>query len=71
MPKVTPLKIAIVASGMSGVEVATRIGRHETEVYRWSNDARPCPMHVRVALAGVLETTVEALWPDGTEQAAA
>ena len=70
MPKVTPLKLAIVASGMTGLEVAARIDRHATEVYRWANDTRPCPEHVRADLARTLNTTVEALWPDETEVAA-
>jgi NADH dehydrogenase FAD-containing subunit len=71
MPKVTPLKLAIVASGMTGLEVAAKIDRHVTEVYRWANDARPCPEHVRADLARTLNTTLERLWPDETREVAA
>lgn len=71
MAKATPLKLAIVASGMTGREVAAAIGRHETEIYRWQNDARPVPQVARVALASVLHTTVEALWPSESSERAA
>lgn len=71
MPKPTRLKLAIVGSGMTMREVAARIGKHDTQVVRWANDARPVPPEVRVALALVLGTTVDALWPPEPEDVAA
>lgn len=64
MPKVTPLKIAIVSSGLTMKQIAKRIGRHEDEVSKWANDARPATRSTKIALAGALNTTVPALWPD-------
>lgn len=64
MPKVTPLKIAIVSSGLTMREIAQRIGRHEAEVSKWANDARPATRSTKIALAGALNTTVAELWPD-------
>lgn len=68
MPKVTPLKIAIVTSGLTMKQLAERIGRHEDEVSKWANDARPTTRSTRIALARELNTTVAALWPDEAER---
>lgn len=70
MPQPTPLKIAIVSSGLTAREVARRVGKDEQTISRWSNDARPVPVTARIALATVLGTTVEALWPESEELAA-
>lgn len=67
VPKVTPLKIAIVSSGQTMKQIAQRIGRHEDEVSKWANDARPVTRSTKIALAGALDTTVDALWPDDAE----
>lgn len=64
VPKVTPLKIAIVSSGLTMREIAQRIGRNENEVSKWANDARPATRSTKIALAGVLEKSVAELWPE-------
>jgi transcriptional regulator with XRE-family HTH domain len=71
VPKVTPLKIAIVASGMTQAEIAERIGRTRDDVSRWANDTpgRPLRGDTKIALASVLGKTVDELWPDESQDA--
>ena len=82
MPKFTPLKVAILASGIPGPELAGLIGKDVTSLYRWTNDARKPPLEVKNALSRVLtdspaatehglDTTVEGLFPGTTAEAQA
>ena len=69
MPRVvTPLKVAIVAAGLTNQEVADLIGRHSDEVSKWANDKRPVTRSTKIALANALNTTVEELFPPKPEQ---
>lgn len=60
---VTPLKMAIVASGMRAYQVADEIGRSEPEMSRWASGRRIPPPEIQVALSKVLGETVEHLFP--------
>jgi len=68
--RVTPLKLAIVASGLRAYEVADRIGRSEPELSRWATGRRTPPEDVQRALADVLGQPAEALFPESAEAAA-
>lgn len=69
MPRVvTPLKVAIVASGLTNQEVADLIGRHSDEVSKWANDKRTVTRSTKIALANALNSTVEELFPPKSEQ---
>lgn len=58
------LKLAIVASGLSSAQVAEMIGKDAGQLARWTAGSRTCPQVARVALASVLETTVEELFDE-------
>jgi transcriptional regulator with XRE-family HTH domain len=60
---VTPLKIAIVSSGITIRELAARIGRHESDLSRWALGRRIPPLEVAQALARELGSTVDELFP--------
>jgi transcriptional regulator with XRE-family HTH domain len=58
------LKLAIVASGFTSAQVAKMIGKDPGQLARWTSGSRECPQVARVALASVLETTVDELFAD-------
>jgi transcriptional regulator with XRE-family HTH domain len=68
--RVTPLKIALVTSGMTVRQLADRIHRSEDSLSRWVNGRRTPDMLVKGAIARELDTTVDALWPEEAEAAA-
>lgn len=71
--QVTPLKMAIVASGFTTQEIADRIGVHASVLSRWAaepNKRRVPKVDQALALAGALGKTVDELWPE-TDRAAA
>jgi transcriptional regulator with XRE-family HTH domain len=64
MRPVTPLKIAIVASGFTTKEVAERIHRHPDEVGRYANGRRVPTWQTKQLLAWALDMPVEQLFPE-------
>lgn len=81
MAQFTPLKVAILASGLPGRVIAEKIGKDESSVYRWTNDRRPVPPDVKDAFSRVLtespaatqhglDCSVEALFPAAERVAA-
>lgn len=71
MPQVTPLKIAIVSSGKSIVQLSRETGFGETDISRWANGRHVPIKRTRDALAEALGRTVEELWPSLTGDKAA
>jgi transcriptional regulator with XRE-family HTH domain len=63
MAAVTPLKIAIVTSGLTMREVAARIGCHHDEISHMANGRRRPKLDRALALARLLEMPVEELFP--------
>jgi transcriptional regulator with XRE-family HTH domain len=61
--RVTPLKIAIVASGLSAREVADRMGRNEADISRWARGHRDPSLEVRLQFAEVLARPAAELFP--------
>lgn len=68
MPQVTPLKIAIVSSGKTIVQLSRETGFGETEISAWANGRHTPIKRTRVALAEALGRPLEELWPDLHEQ---
>lgn len=67
----TPLKLAVVASGMTLTELSERSGVSVRSISRLSREPGSTPNRLTArALADALNTSVEALWPETTEQAA-
>ncbi len=66
---VTPLRLAIVASGKRQKELAAEVGLSESRMSMIANG-----LHVdeatREKIAAALDTSVSALWPENAEQAA-
>jgi transcriptional regulator with XRE-family HTH domain len=69
MPPVTPLKIAIVASGRTTRELAESIGRHETDLSRWANGRRTPSEDVKQLIADELGVPISDLFPALSEAA--
>lgn len=69
-PRVSPLRIAIVSSGIPQYEVAEKVGIHRTTLSHIIHGGERAKPEVREALARVLNTTVEALWPEDEDVAA-
>lgn len=68
--KPSKLKLAIVASGLTSAQVAEMIGKDRGQLARWTAGSRKCPQVARVALASVLDTTVDELFDDDARVAA-
>lgn len=60
----TPLKLAIVQSGIRQNELAGEIGVDEAQLSRWANGLHCRDEAIRNRIADVLGVTVEVLWPD-------
>lgn len=71
MPRVTPLKLAIVASGVPAREIAAQIGCSGSVLSKWARGHRVPSATAAVALAEALDTTVEDLFPPADESQAA
>lgn len=61
--RLTPLRIALLRSGMSQKQLAKRIGKHESVVSRIFNGLR-CDAETQQGIARVLEVSVSELWPN-------
>jgi transcriptional regulator with XRE-family HTH domain len=70
VPQVTPLKIAIVSSGKTIVQLAQETGFGETDISRWANGRHVPIKRTRIALAEALGKSVEDLFPEPVEDAA-
>lgn len=69
--QVTPLKLAIVASGYTMREIATRADVRENDLSRYARGMFQPRAAAAARIAGALGTTVESLWPsEQTERAA-
>lgn len=66
----TPLKLAIVASGIRQKDIATKVGLDEATMSRIVNGWH-CDDATRRKIAKALGRTVTDLWPDTTNQEAA
>lgn len=69
---VTPLKLAIAASGMKVQDIASEMAIDPTRISRWASaNSTSAPSAANAAvLARILGTTVEALWPLEQSEAA-
>lgn len=73
MKRITPLKLAIVASGRSQKDLALELGLHESQLSRIVNGLET-DAGTRYAIADALGRDVDELWPPtppGDERAAA
>jgi transcriptional regulator with XRE-family HTH domain len=70
MAQVTPLKIAIVSSGLTNREIAARIGRSESDLSRWASGHRVPPLGVAQALSRELDKSIDELFPQESERVA-
>jgi transcriptional regulator with XRE-family HTH domain len=68
--RVTPLKIAIVSSGMTIRELSEASGVSDTQISRLSGGHNKPNLLTQRALAEALNTTVDALWPELEDVAA-
>jgi transcriptional regulator with XRE-family HTH domain len=62
MFRATPLKIALLESGISGAELGRRIGKHESTISRIVNGLA-CDDETKQAIADVLGRPIGQLWP--------
>jgi plasmid maintenance system antidote protein VapI len=69
MKRVTPLKLAIVASGRTQRDIAQEIGVDEGHLSRIVNGLH-CSDPMRDALCDALGKTVDELWPASAQAAA-
>jgi transcriptional regulator with XRE-family HTH domain len=67
----TPLRAIMEAEGRRQSWLAQRIGKHQSEVSRIVNRGLLPDAETRLAIAAALGRSVEELWPDTDEKAAA